>query len=130
MPAMPWLSKNKKKEAWEEDDRTPVGDIDLAHKIRDICAAAMSSAKKLGALVNRPSDKKKKVEAERYDAAKKRALELAKQMSDELLRDTAVRQIVNVCMSANDVETAAVLIEAVQSEKIRAEILNEHPSLR
>ena len=65
-----------------------------------------------------------------YDSAKKRALELAKHISDDLLRDAAVRQIVNLCMSANDVETAAVLIGAIQTEKIRAEMLNEHPSLR
>ena len=53
-----------------------------------------------------------------------------KQISDELLRDTAVRQIVNLCMHANDLETAIVLIDAIQTKKIREEMLNEHPSLR
>ncbi len=128
---MPWFSRRKSKEVWEqEDDKVPVGDIETAHRVRDICASAASSAEKLARLVNRPSDKNKKLEAERYDAAKKHALELAKQISDELLRDTAVRQILNLCMRANDLETATVLIGAIQNKKIREEMLNEHSSLR
>ena len=127
---MPWFSRDKEKDPWEENGDSLVGDIDLAHKVRDICASAESSAEKLSVLVNRQNDKLKKSEFGRYDAAKRRALELAKLMSDELLRDTAVRQIVNLCMRANDVETAAVLIEAVQTEKVRQETLNDHPSLR
>ncbi len=127
---MPWFTRPKKGEPWEQEDDALHGDIDLAHKIRDICASAASSADKLGALVNRPNDKIKKVETGRYEAAKRRALELAKQMSDELLRDTAVRQIVNLCMKSNDVETAAVLIDAIQTDKVRQEMLNDHPSLR
>lgn len=131
MRPMPWFSRRKQKEIWEpEDDKVPSGDIETAHQIRDICSSAASSAEKLARLVNRPSDKNKKFEAARYDGAKKRALELAKQISDELLRDTAVRQIVNLCMRANDVETATVLIDAIQTEKIREEMLKEHPSLR
>jgi hypothetical protein len=128
---MPWFNRSKVKEPWqEEEDNALVGDIEIAHRIRDICNSATSSAEKLAGFVNRPSDKNKKFEADRYDNAKKRALELAKQISDELLRDTAVRQILNLCICANDVETAAVLIDAIQTEKIRREVLNDHPSLR
>src|ERR1700710_1050604 len=108
MRAMSWFSRRKENEPWEDEDKAPVGDIETAQKIRDICGSAASSAEKLAGFVNRPSDKNKKYEAERYDGAKKRALELAKHISDELLRDTAVRQIVNLCMRANDVETATV----------------------
>ncbi len=128
---MPWFSKRKQKDLWEQDDdKVPVGDIETAHQIRDICGSAASSAEKLARLVNRPSDKNKKFEAERYEGAKKRALKLAEQITDELLRDTAVRQIVNLCMHANDVETATVVFDAIQVKKIREEMLNEHPSLR
>jgi hypothetical protein len=126
---MPWFSRHKEQDPWVEDS-TPVGDIETAHRIRDICNSATSSAEKLAGFANRPNDKKKVYEATRYDAAKKRALALAKHISDELLRDVAVRQIVNLCMRASDVETAAILIGAIRSEKVREEMLSEHPSLR
>jgi hypothetical protein len=127
---MPWFSRNKEDAPWEDETEAPVGDIETAHKIRDICNFAASSAQKLAAFNNRPSDKTKKNETARYDRARKRALVLAKQISDDLLRDTAVRQIVNLCVSAGDVETAKILIGAIQTKKIREEMLNEHPSLR
>ena len=127
---MPWFSKHKEHEPWEDDNEAPVGDIETAHKIRDICNSAASSAEKLAALNNRPSDKTKKNETARYDRARKRTLVLAQQISDDLLRDTAVRQIINLCVTGGDVETATILIGAIQTEKIRQEVLNEHPSLR
>ena len=128
---MLWFGKRRHKEIWEGPaEHFPAGDIETAHRIRDICHAAASSSEKLAGLVNRPNNKIKQHETARYEGAKKRALELTKQISDDLLRDTAVRQVMNLCMRANDVETAAVLIEAIQTEKIREEVLNEHPSLR
>ncbi len=127
---MPWFSRPKENEPWEDDNEAPVGDIEAAHKIRDICNSAASSAEKLTALNNRPTDKTRTNEAARYDRARKRALVLAQQISDDLLRDMAVRQIVNLCVSGGDVETATILIGAIQTEKIRQEVLSEHPSLR
>ncbi len=127
---MPWFSRPKENEPWEDDDEAPVGDIETAHKIRDICTSAASCAQKLAGLNNRPNDKTRKYEAARYDRARKRALELARRISDDLLRDTAVRQILNLCVSAGDVETAKILSGAFETEKIRQEVLNEHPSLR
>ena len=127
---MPWFSRRKENEPWEDGNEGPVGDIETAHRIRDICSSAASSAQKLAGLINRPNDKTKKYETVRYDRARKRALVLAKQIYDDLLRETAVRQIVNLCVSAGDVETATILIGAIQTEKIREEVLTEHPSLR
>ncbi len=127
---MPWFSRRKANEPWEEETEAPVGDIETAHRIRDICSSAASGAQRLAGLGNRPNDKTKKNEVARYDRARKRSLVLAKQIYDDLLRETAVRQIVNLCVSAGDVETAAILIGAIQTEKIREEVLKEHPSLR
>jgi hypothetical protein len=127
---MLWFGKRNQKEIWEEDNDEPFGDIEAAQKIRSICNLAAGSAEKLAGFAERPSAKKKKYEAGRYDGAKKRALELAGKMSDDLLRDTAVRQIVNLCVTANDLKTASVLIGAIQTEKIRQEVLDQHPALR
>jgi hypothetical protein len=126
---MRWFGERKQKEIWEEQNDGPVGDIETAHKIRNICKSAASSAAKIAAPAG-SNDKKMKYETERYDGAKKSALQLATKISDGLLRDAAVRQIVNLCIAANDLKTARVLIGAIQAEKIREEVLSEHPVLR
>ena len=48
------------------------------------------------------SHQKIKPEVERYERAAKVAMEIAMKVSDDLLRDAAVRQIVELCLKAND----------------------------
>src|SRR5260221_1164190 len=103
--AMWWFSKGKRKEIWDEDIQWPIGDIEAAHKIRDICRSAVDSAEKVGSFAGRPDDKKNKFETERYERAAKAAMQIAIKISDGLLRDSSVRQIVNLCMKANDLNT-------------------------
>jgi hypothetical protein len=50
-------------------------------------------------------------------------------ISDDVLRDAAVCQIVRLCMKANDSKTAAILVNAIQTETMKDEILREHPQL-
>jgi hypothetical protein len=57
-------------------------------------------------------------------------MEIAIKISDDLLRDAAVRQIVELCLKANDAKTARPLFRAIQAVSIRQEVLNEHPVLR
>ena len=125
-----WFSKDKPKEVWDEDIRWPIGDIEAAHKIRDICRAASDSAEKVAAAAGRPDNKKNKYETERYERAAKTAMEIAIKISDDLLRDSAVRQIVDLCVTANNLRTARVLFRAIQSVSVREDVLNEHPILR
>src|SRR5258707_1041495 len=68
-------------------------------------------------------------EAERYDRAAKAAMEIAMKISDDLLRDSSVRQIVSLCLTANDLKTARILFRAIQSVSIREDVLNDHPML-
>jgi hypothetical protein len=43
-----WLfDRRKRKEVWDEDIQWPIGDIEAAHKIRDICRSALDSAEKV-----------------------------------------------------------------------------------
>jgi len=107
----------------------PIGDIEAAHKIRDICRSAADSAEKLAGSADR-SDNKIKYAAERYERAAKTAMKIAIKISDDLLRDSAVRQIVNLCLQANDVKTARILFRAIQSVSIREDVLNDYPILR
>jgi hypothetical protein len=124
-----WFNKGERKEIWDEDIQWPIGDIEAAHKIRDICRSAADSAEKLAGSADR-SDNKIKYEAERYERAAKTAMKIAIKISDDLLRDSAVRQIVNLCLQANDLKTARILFRAIQSVSIREDVLNDHPILR
>jgi hypothetical protein len=124
-----WFNKSERKEIWDEDIQWPIGDIEAAHKIRDICRSAADSAEKLAGSADR-SDNKIKYAAERYERAAKTAMKIAIKISDDLLRDSAVRQIVNLCLQANDVKTARILFRAIQSVSIREDVLNDYPILR
>jgi hypothetical protein len=141
-----WFDKGKRKEVWDEEIQWPIGDIEAAHLIRDICRSAADSAERMGGVAartdnknktnNKNNDKKNKDsrrdthEADRYQRAAKAAMEIAIKISDDLLRDSSVRQIVDLCMKASDLRTARILFRAIQTPSIKAEVLNDHPMLR
>jgi len=128
--AMWWFDKGKPKEIWDEDIQWPIGDIEAAQKIRGICRAASDSAEKIGGLADGLNDKTHTHEAERYEQAAKTAMKIAIKISDDLLRDSAVRQIVDLCLKANDLKTARILFRAIQAVSIREDVLNDYPILR
>jgi hypothetical protein len=127
---MRWFTKSKSKEVWEEQIHWPIGDIAAAKKIREICRSAADSAEKVGGFAGRPQSEKDKCEAGRYERAARAGMEIAMKISDDLMRDHSVRQIVILCLQANDLKTARILFRAIQAEAIRADLLNAHPLLR
>ena len=126
---MRWFNKEKQPEVWEVADDQPLGDIAAAHKIRDICASAGAIAERLAAAGGRDAEKKLAADAERYQAAIKRALEIAMQIADDSMRDVSVSQIIKLCMQVDHLKTARILLRAIHSEKIRTELVAEHPKL-
>ena len=118
---MRWFREERPPEVWEVADDQPLGDIGAAHKIRDICASAGAIAEKLAAAGG--------PDAERYEAAIKRAIEIAMQISDDSMRDVSVSQIIKLCVQVDHLKTARVLLRTVQSEKTRAELVADHPKL-
>jgi hypothetical protein len=126
---MGWFSKTKREEIWDKEIQWPIGDIEAAQKIRGICRSAADSAEKVAGGASRP-DKKTRYEVDRYERASRTAMEIAIKMSDDLLRDASVREIVDLCMKADDVRTARILFRAVHAVSIREEVLKDHPSLR
>ena len=42
---MRWFYRSEPKEIWDEDIEWPIGDIEAAHKIRDICNSATVALK-------------------------------------------------------------------------------------
>jgi hypothetical protein len=126
-----WFDKGKRREIWDEEIQWPIGDIEAAHKIRLICRSAADSAERVADTEGRGgrAERKRKDEAERYERAAKAAMEIAMKISDDLLRDSSVRQIVSLCLTANDLKTARILFRAIQAVSIREDVLNEHPML-
>lgn len=138
---MRWFGEEKPVvEVWEETTEGPLGDIEAAEKIRSICRAAADSADFIGGLAgsvdgNKTANKKKaqksrEAEAARYQRAAKAAMGIAMKVSDDLMRDAAVREIVGLCLRANDLKTARILFRAIQAPSIRDGMLAEHPELR
>src|SRR5689334_22473976 len=93
--AMQLFGKTKRNDIWDEPIEDLVGDIGTAQRIREICRSAADSAEKVGAAADR-THRKLQRDVERYERAAKTAMEIAMKVSDELLRDAAVRQIVEL----------------------------------
>ena len=127
---MTWLNKSEPTEAWEIEDEEKIGDIELARQIREICNSVADSAEAVSVLYYGPSTETKKREIDRYERAKKRAEKNIEQISDELLRDTAIYQVLNFCMKAGDVENAERLFHQIQTAWITEHVKSEHPMFR
>ena len=125
---MQWFKRARRTEIWDEPIDGPLGDIEAAKRIREICRSAAESAEKIGVQVDR-TNKKIRREVERYERAARAAMELAMTVSDELLRDAAVRQIVELCLKAGNIMTARTLFRAIQSRSIQDDVLREHSQL-
>jgi hypothetical protein len=133
---MRWFGKSEHKEIWDEEIQWPLGDIEAADKIRNICRSAGDSAERIGGFPgrvdgkNKADSKQSQRDTERYERAAKAAMEIAMKISDDLMRDSAVGEIVDLCARANDVTTARILFRAIQAQSIREDVLNQHPVLR
>jgi hypothetical protein len=123
--AMRWFNKPKPKEIWEEPVAWPIGDIEAAHRIRDICRSAADSAANASA----PNAKNRQDDFQRYERAARAAMETAMKIGDDLLRDSSVRQIIDLCLTADDLRTARILFRAIQAPSIRDDTLRDHPLL-
>lgn len=124
-----WFSRAKPKDIWDDPVEQPLGDIEAAQKIRTICRAAADSAEKVGASSGN-SPHNDQPERDRYERAARVAMEIAMKVSDGLVRDAAVREIVGLCMKAHNIKTSRTLFRAIQASSIKAEVLKEHPMLQ
>ncbi|UPK28898.1 hypothetical protein [Bradyrhizobium sp. 195] len=121
---MKWFARRQPADVWDEPIEGPIGDIDAAERIRNICQAARAGAEAVGA-----SARTAERERERYERAARVAMEIAMKISDDLMRDDAVRRIVELCMKANDLKTAQILFRAIQAGWVREAVQRDHPAL-
>jgi hypothetical protein len=120
---MRWFGKRKQNDIWDNDLEEPIGDLAAARRIRKICEAAADIATNMR---SHPSRREK----ERCERATKTAMQIAIKISDDLVRDAALRQIIDLCVKANNLRTAEVLLRAIQATSIRETVLNDNPALR
>ena len=123
-----WFNKARQKDIWDDPVEYPLGDIEAAHRIRAICRNAAGCAEAVGS-PDKGSPKQQQIERDRYERAAKVAMEIAMKISDQLVRDSAVREIVDLCMKAHNVKTGRALLRAIHAGSIRTEVLREHPTL-
>jgi len=121
---MRWFRVGKSPDIWDENVPDPVNDLEAARKIRQICAAAAACAQ------NVSRDAGESTERERYERAVKTAMQIALKISDDLLRDAALREIINLCVNANNWRRAEVLFRGIQSASIGEAVLIDNPSLQ
>jgi hypothetical protein len=115
-----------------DDIREPHGDLEAARAIRALCQSAVvdnEQEQRFIRLGNRHEGNGEPKSARRARAARA-AMEMALKISDPLVRDSAIRQIIGLCMISGDVKAAKILAGAIQTESIRREALNEYPVLR
>ena len=93
-------------------------------KIKSMCSIAMASA---DSLAQSSYDDLAKGERQRFESAKRMSLEVAKNITDVSYRDAALEHIVELCMKANDTDTARILVRGIQTGMIRERLLEEYP---
>jgi hypothetical protein len=96
-------------------------------KIRSMCTVARTSAE---GVAQASHTDQRRIDRLRFGSAKRMSLELAKTISDASHRDAALRHIIELCMTANDLEASRILVQGIHSEPVRQELLLAHPTLR
>ena len=99
-------------------------DSQAVEKISNMCAVTAVSAERVA---QSPHDDLVKHDRQRFESAKRMSLELAKTIADVSYRDSALHQIVELCIKASDIETARILVRGIQTGAIREQLLEEHP---
>lgn len=117
---MKWFARRRPVDIWDEPVQGPLGDIEAADRIRRICQAAKACAESAGD--SGPA-------GQRYERAARAAMEIAMNISDDLMRDDAVRRIIDLCMVADDIKTAQILSRAIQAGWVREAVQRDHPAL-
>jgi hypothetical protein len=120
---MLWLSSKKSMDIWDDNVSEPSNDLEAAQRIRNICDAASDIAENVGSGIGGAE------ENERYERAAKTAMRTALKISDDLIRDAALKQIIALCVKANNVRRAEILLRGIQAITIREDVLNENPVL-
>jgi hypothetical protein len=109
----------------EPDPVVEADELALA-KIRSICSVARTSAEGVAQAIHTGTSRANRL---RFASAKRLSLELARTISQASYRDAALRCIIELCVTANDLETSRILLQGIQSEPIREELFLAYPAM-
>jgi hypothetical protein len=114
-----------------EPDPAIVADEQALSKIRSMCAVAKASAESVALAIDTEAigTDLARINRRRFASARRMSLELAKTIADAAYRDVALVHIIELCITANDMEASRVLVPGIQSEPIREELLQAYPAL-
>ena len=123
---MKWLKKSAKARTGVAQSSAAKldGEAQALNKIKSMCSVATAAAESFGLSPHADSSKGDK---QRFESARRMSLQLARDMTDVSYRDAALECIVELCMKANDLETARILIKGIQTVMIRERLLGEYP---
>jgi hypothetical protein len=111
-----------------DSERDPMAEADQSalSRIRSMCGVAMTSAEGVAQPIHTDMTRLHRL---RLASAKRMSLELAMTISDASYRDAALQHIIELCMTANDLEASRILLPGIQSETIREELFRTYPIL-
>ena len=69
-------------------------------------------------------------EKETYQKRKLRAIQIAKSIEDRFYFETALHSIIDLCITANELDDAGKLFKLISVDTIRDTILKSHPALQ
>jgi hypothetical protein len=107
-------------------DRPADRDVDMVLDIRIICRLIKETAEYVG--THDPADEILNEERKRYLIQKEKALKLAKCISDDFYRAVAFREVIVLCVTANDSD-AKDLLRDIGVVFIRDKIIETYPGL-
>jgi hypothetical protein len=130
-PKMSWLQNQLSGEPGSavpesEPDPAIMADEQALSRISSMCAVAKASAESVAQAIDTDLARANRL---RFASARRMSLELARTISDAAYRDAALAHIIKLCITANDMEVSRILMQGIQSEPIREELLQAYPAL-
>lgn len=122
---MRWFRQKAKEPS---PQRGPSGDIVAIQMVRELCQSGYEGIQHTEGCVKGQRPDEQHI-GQRYQNAKRRALALARQMEDDLMRDSALREVVSLCMLADDARAAEDILRELGSKVVIEMVLTEHPTI-
>jgi hypothetical protein len=105
----------------------PPGEPNIVLQIRLLCDIGVLCAKNIRDGISDAEMRQK--EQQRYQEKKFEAIQLARKLTDNFYRDTALRDIIELCMQAGDRNDAKTLLDAIQTDEIKTNTVELFPEL-
>ncbi len=121
-----WFKK-KAVSVKEKSDQDPPGEAEKVLKIKMLCEMGKWSAANLGD--SSLDDEMLNYERGVYQKRKEAALELARELTDEFYRDSALHFIIDLCMVGKELDDAKKLLNVIEVDFIKEKILEAYPQL-